>query len=90
MAADSRLPMTDAKGRRLYCVIVRELRYDRSTRSWKWFSDRVHTHADGPSNARATYLRSIDRATVKRAEIIAAAPVVGVHCDDNGENLIVK
>lgn len=90
MAADNHVPLTDSKGRRLYCVIVRELRYNRKTRALQWYDDRVHTHADSESNARVTYLHSIDRRTVKRAVIIAAAPVVGVHCDENGENLIIR
>jgi len=89
-AANTRQPLTDSKGRRLYCAIVRELQFNPKTRKLTWVNDRMYTHADGPANARATYWHSIDRRIVKRAEIIAVAPVVGVECDDNGENLIIR
>lgn len=87
---EERQPLTDSQGRRLYCAIVRELQLNPKTGKLSWVNDRMFTHADGPVHARAVYWRSIDRRIVKRAEIIAVAPVVGVECDDNGENLIIR
>jgi hypothetical protein len=53
-------------------------------------TDMVHIQKDPDDNAgsiRVKYMNSLTPRERRAVRIVAIAPAVGYHCDDNGENL---
>jgi hypothetical protein len=54
----------------------------------KWHVGGVlHLHALDEANARFVFLQTLSPKERRGARIVAAAPVVGYFCDENGENV---
>ncbi len=70
----------NAKGETLYAIAAEG--YQPRTRSWVTLPI-THLHAPEPHLARFRFLSSVENRG--RVRIIACAPVIGFHCDHNGE-----
>lgn len=69
----------------LWCVAAEVF----DTRTKKWITDLMYTHATCAAIARATYIAGLPHDETYRFRIVGIAPVVGYFGDEKGQNITV-